>query len=65
MGKSTISMAIFNSYVTNYQRVVGNFPTFPTGTFLGLGDKTPEIPTLKRSPAASVHLTTHDDDDDE
>ena len=22
MGKSTISMAIFNSYVTNYQRVV-------------------------------------------
>jgi hypothetical protein len=23
MGKSTISMAIFNSYVTNYQRVLG------------------------------------------
>jgi hypothetical protein len=23
MGKLTISMAIFNSYVTNYQRVVG------------------------------------------
>jgi len=22
MGKSTISMAIFNSYVTNYQRVI-------------------------------------------
>ena len=24
MGKSTISMAIFNSYVTNYQRVDGD-----------------------------------------
>jgi len=24
MGKSTISMAIFNSYVTNYQRVSKN-----------------------------------------
>jgi hypothetical protein len=26
MGKSTISMAIFNSYVTNYQRVHWSFP---------------------------------------
>ena len=26
MGTSTISMAIFNSYVTNYQRVAWNIP---------------------------------------
>ena len=31
MGKSTISMAIFNSYVTNYQRVViSHYMKFPT-----------------------------------
>ena len=28
MGKSTISMAMFNSYVTNYQRVMGCLPPF-------------------------------------
>ena len=32
MGKSTISMAIFNSYVTNYQRVVF---FHPNGWFIG------------------------------
>ena len=31
MGKSTISMAIFNSYVTNYQRVMECLPPFSTG----------------------------------
>ena len=29
MGKSTISMAIFNSYVTNYQRVSRKLCLFP------------------------------------
>ena len=28
MGKSTISVAIFNSYVTNYQRVIRSHPYF-------------------------------------
>jgi hypothetical protein len=32
MGKSTISMVIFNSYVTNYQRVVhGKFSSASDG----------------------------------
>jgi len=35
MGKSTISMVIFNSYVTNYQRAVISF--VPSGTWR-LGD---------------------------
>jgi hypothetical protein len=31
MGKSTISMAIFNSYVLNYQRVSGILIEFGSG----------------------------------
>ena len=57
MGNSTISMAMFNSYVTNYQRV-NQLIVFELGFFMAFGGLRPllqEGQLIQQRPAGS-HL---------